>query len=516
LFHFRGAAITRCSGCDLLSRVPPLLRIEQTYPSPRSQQAALVEANFIADRLSGWTGPQHNVLLVSESEELELNEKLAAVSSLSLTRTNEVSLFTIPDTNKFKCVILSSVLDRTTRPRLLLQQVHGLLVSEGELLISGTRIVQQDVHAGLQEGRQWQADTNYSFSRSSLQLLLECCGFEHILLSSDGQNSSFRPIILAQKARHQPIRKLSIVMPVFNEKDTFEKIFALVSNKQIEGIDEKEIIIVESNSTDGSRELVKAVAEREPKVKVIFEDQPRGKGHAVREGLKHTTGEIVAIQDADLEYDIDDYDTLLKPLLAFKRAFVIGSRHNGDWKIRRFAGQPVLAWICNLGHLFFTSLINILYKQSLSDPFTMFKIFRRECIYGLHFECNRFDFDHELIIKLIRKGFRPTEIPINYKSRSFAEGKKVTFVRDPLTWLLADFTYRFKSPFEETLLVVRSPTTALPAVTTPGQSAAAASTGVEENNVQQNADYAKVGSEKDSRTGCQELPNENQNRNSRS
>jgi len=248
------------------------------------------------------------------------------------------------------------------------------------------------------------------------------------------------------------VRKLSIVMPVYNEKNTFAEAFSLIVDKQIKGIDEKEIIIVESNSTDGSREAVQTSAFNRPNVKVIFEDKPSGKGHAVREGLKYATGEIVLIQDADLEYDVDDYDALVKPLLAYKRTFVLGSRHSQDWKIRQFSNQPVLALICNIGHLFFTSVINILYGQRLTDPFTMYKVLRRECLYGLHFECNRFDFDHELVIKLIRKGYQPCEISINYQSRSFAEGKKVTFFRDPLTWLVADLKYRFANPFDRQIM----------------------------------------------------------------
>jgi hypothetical protein len=89
----------------------------------------------------------------------------------------------------------------------------------------------------------------------------------------------------------------------------------------------------------------------------------------------------------------------------------------------------------NLGHWFFTTLINVLFWQRLRDPFTMYKVFRRDCLFGLHLECNRFDFDYELLINLVRKGYRPVEIPVNYRSRSFREGKKVSMWRDPLTWL---------------------------------------------------------------------------------
>jgi hypothetical protein len=97
----------------------------------------------------------------------------------------------------------------------------------------------------------------------------------------------------------------------------------------------------------------------------------------------------------------------------------------------------------NVGHVFFTGLFNVVYGTRLRDPFTMFKVFRRDCIHGLTFESNRFDFDWELVGKLVRAGYRPLEIPVNYRSRSFAEGKKVSFFRDPLTWIRACFKYRF-------------------------------------------------------------------------
>ncbi len=111
--------------------------------------------------------------------------------------------------------------------------------------------------------------------------------------------------------------------------------------------------------------------------------------------------------------------------------------------MRKFSNQSGLSFVFNFGHVIFTSLINVLFGQRLYDPFTMFKVFRRECLYGLEFECNRFDFDYELLIKLILKGYRPVELPVNYNSRSFTEGKKIRLFRDPLTWLKALVWLRF-------------------------------------------------------------------------
>ena len=190
-----------------------------------------------------------------------------------------------------------------------------------------------------------------------------------------------------------------------------------------------------------------------PRVRLILQDRPRGKGHAVRAGLAACTGDVVLFQDADLEYDIDDYDDLIAPLLAYRRNFVIGSRHVSKgrvWKIRQFNDAAPLAAFFNLGHVFFLGLFNFIYRQRLRDPFSMFKVFRRECLYGLSFECNRFDFDFEIVIKLLRKGYRPLELPVNYRARSPSEGKKVSMVRDPLTWMRALLKFRWGPLYRDT------------------------------------------------------------------
>ncbi|MBI5251873.1 MAG: glycosyltransferase family 2 protein, partial [Desulfomonile tiedjei] len=169
-----------------------------------------------------------------------------------------------------------------------------------------------------------------------------------------------------------------------------------------------------------------------------------GKGYAVREGLTHCTGDIVMIQDGDLEYDLWDYEALIRPIAQSRCSFTLGARHKGKaLKMRKFIDKPFMASVINFGHWALTFIFNRLYGQSLKDPFTMFKVFRRDCIRNVSFECDHFDFDIELVIRLIRRGFTPLEIPVNYVSRSFSEGKKVSFAQDPVRILAAMIKLRF-------------------------------------------------------------------------
>lgn len=237
---------------------------------------------------------------------------------------------------------------------------------------------------------------------------------------------------------------LSIIVPIFNEVGTAQTALEAIIAKQVAGW-EREVIIVESNSTDGTRDIVQRFNDR-PGVTVILEDRPRGKGFAVRTGLARAKGDVILIQDADLEYDLNDYERLLVPISEGKRHFVLGSRHGeSGWAIRKFTDQPLHAFVLNVAHWSFTLLIDVSLWIWLKDPFTMYKVFRRECIEGIRFTCNRFDFDWELLIKLIRAGYRPIEIPITYQSRSFKEGKKISVFRDPITWIVAWAKSRFGS-----------------------------------------------------------------------
>ena len=235
---------------------------------------------------------------------------------------------------------------------------------------------------------------------------------------------------------------LSIVLPVYNEVRYAGEVIDAVAAKTLR-ID-KEIIIVESNSTDGTREVVKRYEGR-PGIRVIYEDRPRGKGHAVRAGLAHVKGSIVLIQDADFEYDIDDYDALLEPILQHKATFVLGSRSLGldDWKVRKYDTTPIRGLALNFAQVVFAKTYDVLYQQRVTDVNTMFKVFRTECLDGLNLESNGFSLDIELACKLARNGNSPMEVPVNYVARGFDEGKKIRFWRDAWPSYAAFFKYRF-------------------------------------------------------------------------
>jgi 2-polyprenyl-3-methyl-5-hydroxy-6-metoxy-1,4-benzoquinol methylase len=395
--------------------------------------------------------------------------------------SGEVDKLDLP-ADSFDVCVLSDVIEHARNPEKLLTAVHRLLKPNGILFLA---VPSWDSWSAKLMGQHWiefKPEHLFYFNRTSLENLLFVTNFNRLLVRpnhkvltpkyifahfdrfevpvltsitrladkllpktlSDRHHKlvASGSVVLARKQEARPRRKLSVIMPVFNECGTFQQAIEQLLHKEIEDLD-IEIIIVESNSTDGTRQMALKYEEH-PRIKLVLEETAQGKGHAVRTGLLHATGDFILIQDADLEYDIDDYEDLLEPLRSGKAAFVLGTRHDssGALKMRHFVDQPVMAALLNFGHVFFSTLLNVLYRQRLNDPFTMYKVFRRDCLMGLKFECNRFDFDYELVIKLIRKGYTPVEIPVTYQSRSFNEGKKVTVFRDPLTWIVALARFR--------------------------------------------------------------------------
>jgi len=243
-------------------------------------------------------------------------------------------------------------------------------------------------------------------------------------------------------ALNQPIKLLSVIIAAYNEASTIAQTLARL-HVVLETLNcSSEIIVVESNSTDKTREILQGI-EHQLNLKLVFQDHPQGKGSAVRLGMRQMSGDVFLIYDADAEYDPADIPKLLEPIVSGATSFVLGTRHEKGRSMRVMDNHRIRPALMNLGHKFFTSLINVSFFVKLTDPFTMYKIFRSEVFSGIELVSNRFDFDWELVCKAIRLGCAPIEIPVFYKSRSFVEGKKVRFFKDPLTWLIALVKFRF-------------------------------------------------------------------------
>ena len=384
----------------------------------------------------------------------------------------------------FDVIVLFDVIEHVRRPLETLHEIKRLIKPDGVIFLVTPSLDSWSASLMKNEWVEFKIEHLSYFNTRTMELALHKAGFadteispNYKVLRMDYINSHFQahpvPIytqavaglnaalprflrrkkfkvvasgmnVLARSRSIHKTEKLSVVLPVFNEIKTFSTLMDRLAAKKVPGVD-KEIIIVESNSTDGTREAVQRY-EGYPGVRVIYEDRPQGKGHAVRTGLAAVTGDVVLIQDADLEYDIDDYDVLIKPFIEGPARFVLGSRHteNTGWKIREFEKNKATAFVMNVAHGFFTLMFNLLYGTRIKDPTTMYKVFRTECLDGITFECNRFDLDWEIVAKLVRAGHIPREIPINYRSRSYSEGKKVRFFRDPLTWIRAIIKYRLQ------------------------------------------------------------------------
>jgi glycosyltransferase involved in cell wall biosynthesis len=199
---------------------------------------------------------------------------------------------------------------------------------------------------------------------------------------------------------------------------------------------EKEIVVVDDFSTDGTREILQAQAERGD-LKLYFLSRNRGKGAAVREGLRHATGDILLIQDADLEYDPADYPVLLRPILNGRTKVVYGSRFLGEHKSMYF-------WHA-VGNQMLTLIANILFDSTLTDMETCYKVFTREIADRLRLRSDRWGFDPEITAKIMRMGHRIYEVPISYAGREHWEGKKIVAWRDGPRVLLTLLRYRFLS-----------------------------------------------------------------------
>lgn len=230
-------------------------------------------------------------------------------------------------------------------------------------------------------------------------------------------------------------KTLSIIIPVYNEKDTISEIV-----KRVEGVDlaklqiKKEIIIVDDGSTDGTERILDQMKDR---CKIIRHQRNRGKGAAIKTALDCARGDFLIIQDADLELSPEDYAVLLKPLLDGKADVVYGSRNLNKTKSPHY-------FFFELGGKLLTWLANILYKSSLTDITNGYKVFRKGILQNLNLQSEGFEFCEEVTAKILKKGYSIQEVPVHYCPRTFREGKKTRF-QDGLHGIMVLIKYKFRN-----------------------------------------------------------------------
>lgn len=226
-------------------------------------------------------------------------------------------------------------------------------------------------------------------------------------------------------------KKLSILIPVYNEESTIKEVLKRVQSVPTPPL-KKEIIIVDDFSTDNTRETLKRMDGNN--VKIFFHKKNMGKGSAIRTALKHATGDIIIIQDADLEYSPEEYPKLLKPILDKKTKVVYGSRftkkHKAKYKLYY------------LGNLFLTFMTNLIFNSNITDMETCYKVFTKDIINKIKLRAKRFDLEPEITAKILKNRYKIIEVPISYQCRDIEEGKKITW-KDGVLALYYLFKYRF-------------------------------------------------------------------------
>ena len=229
--------------------------------------------------------------------------------------------------------------------------------------------------------------------------------------------------------------KLSVVMPVYNERATLRQVVERVLSVGLE----IELICVDDGSTDGSREILQDLQKQWPQVRVFLQPHNMGKGAALRRGIQEATGDYVIIQDADLEYDPNDYHKLLGPLESGQADVVYGSRFLGGGPHR------VLYYWHSVGNWLLTLLSNMLTNLNMTDMETCYKVFRRDVIQAIRIEEDRFGFEPEVTVKIAKRKLRVYEVGIGYWGRTYAEGKKIGW-KDGFRALWCLLKYAWKEP----------------------------------------------------------------------
>ncbi|MGA9531989.1 MAG: glycosyltransferase family 2 protein [Anaerolineales bacterium] len=225
--------------------------------------------------------------------------------------------------------------------------------------------------------------------------------------------------------------RLSVIMPVYNELTTIEEILNRVRNVGLAD----EIVIVDDGSIDGTRDRLRQLASEDPKIQLILHDRNQGKGAAVRTGIKAAEGELLLIQDADLEYDPRDYPNLLQPIEEGKADVVYGSRFLGGPR------RATMFWHM-VANKMLTLMTNLLYNSILSDMETGYKLFRRSAIQDIPLRSKRFNFEPEITAKLLKRNVRIYEVPITFNPREYDEGKKIGMI-DAFEAVWTLLKYRF-------------------------------------------------------------------------
>lgn len=213
------------------------------------------------------------------------------------------------------------------------------------------------------------------------------------------------------------IMKLSIIIPVYNEEKTVEEVVKKVSSMNF-GID-KEIIIVDDGSTDETPNILKKLQITNAKLKIFYHDKNKGKGAAVITGIKNSTGDIIAIQDADLEYNPEEIKYLIEPILHGESLVVYGSRFLKE--------NPVVYKTYYLGNQVMSLFISLLFGQKVTDSYTCYKVFHKKVLENINLESKRFELEAELTCKFLKHGYKILELPITYTPRTLKQGKKIKF-----------------------------------------------------------------------------------------
>ena len=212
-------------------------------------------------------------------------------------------------------------------------------------------------------------------------------------------------------------KKISIVIPCYNEKTTIEKIIGLLKSAPMHGL-EKEIIVVDDGSKDGTRDIVKMI----PGIRYIFHEKNLGKGGAVKTGFREATGDLLMIQDADLEYDPYEIADVIKPVLDGETEMTLGVRLTPDKDGRR--GKS-LYWLALFGNHLITFVTNVLYRNNAGEYEGCYKAFSKQLVSSIEVKTNDFDFDNELVCKALKLGYKSVDVPIHYYPRNYDAGKKI-------------------------------------------------------------------------------------------